>query len=197
MSQQLPSSDQVLVVIDLLEDYFDAQLWPNSSLPALRSQLAERANAVASVFRKSGRQVIWVRQEFEPDLVDAFPHMIRNDRAYTIRDTPGCQLLSELRVYESDRVLVKKRFSAFFGTELNSILIAMGAKDVYLAGITSSWCVRATATDAYQLGYNVHLVSDCMAGFDTAAHETSLSEMDGYIATCCRVDRIELAGDPS
>jgi len=67
----------------------------------------------------------------------------------------------------------------------------MGVSTVILAGITTPWCVRSTAVDAYQREFDVILASDCMAAFDEASHVESLTAMDGYIATSLRNAEIE------
>lgn len=171
-----------LVIIDLLGDFFDQVLWPQSDLPAQRAALVEGLRPALAWFRRHREPVLWVRQEFAPDLADAFPHMRRSGRAYTLRGTPGAQILPELEVRPAEPVLVKKRFSAFFGTDLEARLRALQATTVVLAGITTSWCVRSTATDAYQHDLEVLLYRDCLGGFQHEAHIRDLAAMDGYIA---------------
>ena len=171
-----------LIVIDLLEDYFDGNLWSRSQIPELRNHLVETTNELVRAFRDADQPIVWVRQEFEPDLSDAYPHMKSKGLRYTVRDTPGAQLLHELDVQARDRVIVKKRFSAFFNTDLSELLGKLNASRLFLAGITSSWCLRSTAVDAYQLGYEIVLVDECISGFTQDAHEAAMSEMDGYIA---------------
>ncbi|HKJ90008.1 MAG TPA: isochorismatase family cysteine hydrolase, partial [Oceanipulchritudo sp.] len=135
-----------------------------------------------AIFRKAGCPVFWVQQAFEADLSDAFPHMRRTGKRYTIRDTPGARVLHELDQRSSDPVVIKKRFSAFYGTDLREQLEARGIRTVCLAGITTSWCVRSTATDAYQADFRVVLCDRCMGGFRDADHRRDLAAMSGYIA---------------
>lgn len=179
MAAPVPTS---LLVIDLLNDYFDATLWPQSVIPAHRKMLVENTNALVAWCRGQGMPVIWVRQAFAPDLSDAFPHMRQTGRSYTVAGTRGAELLPELSVDTADRQVVKRRFSAFFDTTLHAILRAEGCRRVILAGITTAWCIRSTATDAYQHDYDVWLARDCMMGFTAADHRESLAAMDGFIA---------------
>src|ERR1035438_6444098 len=72
--------------------------------------------------RDASRPVIWVRQEFEPDLSDAFPEMKMKGIHIVIKGTAGSQIDSQLTTAPSDTVIVKKRYSAFFGTDLDEIL---------------------------------------------------------------------------
>lgn len=171
-----------LIVVDLLVDFFDPKLWPESPLPGMRTGLVEGLQPALAWFRKRGRPVIWVRQAFAPDLSDAFPHMRRTGRVYTIRGTAGAEFLPELDVRADEAVIRKTRFSAFFGTGLAELLAERGCESVVLAGITTSWCIRSTATDAYQHDLDVCLLRDCLGGFSREDHARDLAAMDGYIA---------------
>lgn len=92
--------------------------------------------------RQRDYPVIWVRQEFEPDLRDAFPEMISKNIRITIRGTDGCQIVSNLDVISSDAVVVKKRYSAFFGTGLDQTLLGLKPGGLVIAGINTHACVR-------------------------------------------------------
>src|SRR5262249_55798245 len=152
----------VLIVIDMLVDYFER-------LPALADQrrgLVGGINALTARFRGAGRPVVWVRQEFKADLSDAFLDMRRRGTRVTIEGTPGSRILPELVRAPDDPEIVKKRYSAFFGTDLDALLPALGARTLVLAGINSHACVRMTAIDAFQRDYDVILAADCIASYD-------------------------------
>jgi nicotinamidase-related amidase len=133
-------------------------------------------------FRRFGKPVIWVRQEFKPDLSDAFPVMRRRGISITIEGTHGCQLLPELEPGESDLVIVKKRYSAFYGTTLDDIMAHLRPRIVALAGINTHACIRMTAIDAYQRDYEVVVASDCVASHDADHERVSLRYLGGKIA---------------
>ncbi|MGH7595061.1 MAG: cysteine hydrolase family protein [bacterium] len=173
----------VLIVIDLVQDYFNPALWPNSRLPESRQRLVTATNELAALFRAKNFPIIWFRQEFAPDLSDAFLHMKQSGKLYAIRGKAGCQLLPELQVAPEDRILVKKRYSAFFQTELDAVLSHLQPHTLVLAGITTAWCVRSTAVDAYQRDYRVLLAQDAMAGFIERDHLESLNAMNELVGT--------------
>lgn len=173
----------VLIVIDLVQDYFNPALWPDSHLPEARQRLVAATNELTALFRAKEFPIIWFRQEFAPDLSDAFLHVKRSGKPYAIQGTAGCQLLPELRLAPEDRILVKKRYSAFFQTDLDAVLDDLQPKTLVLAGITTAWCVRATAVDAYQRDYRVLLAKEVMAGFTERDHLESLNAMNGLVAT--------------
>ncbi len=166
-----PSSRRhVLLVIDMLIDFFEQE----QRLAAIRAELGTRINALARAFRAQGQPIIWVRQEFRPDLQDAFLEMRQRNRRVTIAGTPGCLLLPELEREASDLEIVKKRYSAFFGTSLDELLARLEPSALVLAGINTHACVRTTAIDAYQRDYPVILATDCIGSYDREHHEVTL-----------------------
>jgi len=81
----------VLIVVDMLRDFLDR--WPAHA----RETLVQSTNELVAMMRSRGNPIIWVRQEFEPDLSDAFPEMRANNTRVTIKGTPGCQGRSTTR----------------------------------------------------------------------------------------------------
>jgi len=166
----------VLIVIDMLRDFLDT--WD----PSRRRGLVDATNELAATMRRLSLPVIWVRQEFEPDLRDAFPEMRAKNIHITIKGTPGCEIVPEINRGSSDTVIVKKRYSAFFGTELDEILRRLEPDAIMLAGINTHACIRTTAIDAYQRDWPVILASDCIDSYDREHHNISLKYMKNKIA---------------
>jgi hypothetical protein len=129
----MPAAKYLLLVIDLLNDYFRQQ----PRLAAQRGPLVAAVNRLAAAFRRAGQSVVWIRQEFAPDLSDAFLLMRREGLRITVAGTDGCELLPELERHASEKVLVKKRYSAFFGTDLDETLAAIRPVTLVLAGINT------------------------------------------------------------
>ena len=77
-------------------------------------------------------------------------------------------LLGELDSAPSDTVVIKKRYSAFFGTRLHEYLQEQGTRSVVVVGVNTHACVRTTAIDAYQHDYPVYVISDCVGPYDLA-----------------------------
>jgi nicotinamidase-related amidase len=165
-----------LVVIDMLRDFLDD--WE----PGRRKKLVGAVNELVDIARNSSVPVIWIRQEFEPDLSDAFAEMRSKGIRTVIRGTPGCEILSELDVAPSDAVIVKKRYSAFFGTDLDETLARLVLDTLILAGINTHACIRTTVIDAYQRDWPVVLAKDCVGSYDEEHHEISLRYMKDKIA---------------
>ena len=116
-------SQRCLLIIDMLNDFLD--MWPEAEA----ARLVQNTNRLVAAFRERGLPIIWVRQEFRADLSDAFLEMQDKSIAKTIENTPGAALHPELDWQAGDRVVVKKRYSAFFGTNLDALLEDLGAHE--------------------------------------------------------------------
>jgi len=167
-----------LIVVDMLNDFFER----SPVLAMQRSRLVVNTNLLVRTFRSAGLPVLWVRQEFDPDLHDAFREMRANKVSITIAGTAGCELLPELEHLPADPVIVKKRYSAFFGTDLDTRLSQFRPDVLVIAGVNTHACVRMTAIDAYQRDYNVIIAAECVASSDSEHHEVTLRNLDGNIA---------------
>ena len=173
-----------LIVIDMQNDFLE-RLEDDT-----RAALIFNTNQLIDVFRASGCPVIWVQQLLSPDLSDA-PLFIRDGRkSVVIEGTAGAQLHSDLARQDEDAVVVKKRYSAFFQTNLQRILSDLAPEQVTLAGVNTHACVRTTAIDAYQLDLRVLLASDCLASHDPEHGRISMAYMDGNIGMAVTNDQI-------
>jgi maleamate amidohydrolase len=75
-------------------------------------------------------------------------------------------------------VLTKRFASAFFGTELASLLAAAGRDCLIVTGASTSGCVRATALDALQHGYRPLVPREAVGDRNPDAHEANLYDID-------------------
>ena len=78
----------------------------------------------------------------------------------------------------NEPVLTKVFASAFFGTNLESILTSAGCDGVIVTGASTSGCVRATAVDALQHGYRVAVPREAVGDRNPSAHEANLYDID-------------------
>jgi nicotinamidase-related amidase len=177
----------VLIVIDMLNDFLAN--WE----PVRRQELVAAINELAQIMRGHSLPIIWVRQEFEPDLRDAFPEMRAKGIYINIKGTPGCEIVPELSPADADTVIVKKRYSAFFGTGLDEALGEFKPDSIILAGINTHACIRTTAIDAYQRDWPVVLALDCIDSYDREHHDVSLKYMKDKLAMVMTNREIESA----
>lgn len=87
------------------------------------------------------------------------------------------QFPEEFGVKPSDHIVVKPRFSAFFGTELDVLLRRLGVDTLLMAGTTTPNCIRTTAYDAIALEYNVAVARDCTSSATEEIQRVNLEDM--------------------
>lgn len=95
-----------------------------------------------------------------------------------------------LRPREDEIVLSKGKPSAFFGTELASILNYWQIDSLIVTGMVTSGCIRATVVDAFSLNYRVVVPIDAVADRSQISHRVSLIDMGAKYADLSTVDRI-------
>jgi len=165
-----------LLVIDVLNDFLSR--WE----PAKADRLVANTNELVGICRAADVPVIWVRQAFRPDLSDAFPEMRDKAISITIEGTWGAEIDARLDRRAADLEVVKKRYSAFFRTDLEETLSSRGVDEVILAGLNTHACIRMAAIDAYQRDLRVVIAADCIGSSDEEHAEVTMRYMDGKIA---------------
>ena len=166
-----------IIIIDVLQDFFR-----EGRLKQHRKKLVKSINELVSIGREKGLPLLWIRQEFKDDLSDAFLALRKSGNKITIENTEGCQLLPELNRQASDHEIVKKRYSAFFKTEMDGLLDKLEVDTLIIAGVNTHACIHMAAVDAYQRDYAVILAIDCIDSYDEAFHKASLHYLEKTIS---------------
>jgi ureidoacrylate peracid hydrolase len=85
--------------------------------------------------------------------------------------------------------VIKHRFSAFIGTDLDLILRSQGIKTIIMTGVATSGCVESTARDGFMMDYNLVFVGDCSAqGVSPGRQEMTLLNMSHWGDVCKAAD---------
>jgi len=96
---------------------------------------------------------------------------------HCIEGTPETEIIPELAKYPGE-IIPKRRYSAFFGTDLDSKLTALSPEKLIVCGVCTDICVLHTVADAINRGYQVEVPVDCVASFDERAHRFALEHME-------------------
>jgi nicotinamidase-related amidase len=178
-----PPAGWAILVVDMVGDMFS-----HETLSQQRPSLVSAINTLTEAGRKAGHLVVWIRQEHEADLSDAPLQFKRRGIHIAIAGTAGAELLPELNVSPRDHLVVKKRYSGFFRTDLDEYLRREQVGRLVIVGVNTHACVRMTAIDAYQLDYDVVIVRGCVGSYDQEHHDVSLRYVDGKIASVISLD---------
>ncbi len=94
--------------------------------------------------------------------------------------------------YRPDDMLIRKRrYSAFFSTELPILLKGLKAQTLILIGGLTDVCVHYTFADAHQSDFYTRVVEDCVIGSSLPAHNASLHAME-YLQSGARRTTAEI-----
>jgi nicotinamidase-related amidase len=124
-------------------------------------------------FRNAGRPVIYTRHVHHPDRMDAgimgwwWEGMCREG-------TPESEVHAHIAPLPDEKVVLKHRYSAFFDTELGTVLRCLKVEDLVIAGLMTNLCCESTARDAYYRDYRVFFPADATGTINEEMHLASL-----------------------
>jgi nicotinamidase-related amidase len=100
------------------------------------------------------------------------------------------ELVPELDEQASDHLVTKQCWGAFLGTGLDDYLRLRDVTQIVLTGVATSIGVESTARNAYDLGYNVTLVTDAMTDRDADAHHYSVEKIFPRLGETALTDEV-------
>ena len=106
-----------------------------------------------------------------------------------VRGTWDGQTIDELKPQEDDHVIIKRRDSAFQDTEIRLWLQSFGINVLVFCGVDTSICVETSIRDAFNLGYDIILISDATASGIKSHYETTLARVADYYGLQMNYDR--------
>ncbi len=171
-SIKLDARRTAVLVIDMLNDFCK----PGGAmvLPGYE-RLVGPQRAVIDAARRSGASVLFIADSHRPN--------VHQDREF-LKRTPHCiegswgaRVIDDLEPREDDIFVTKRRYSAFFNTDLDLTLRDLGVETVVVMGVVTNICVRSTVHDAFFHGYQVVVPEDCVAATGPREQESSLYDI--------------------
>lgn len=164
-------AEKAFVVIDMLNDFVQEQgaLYVGEAgrriIPVIARELAKA--------REEGWPVIYVcDQHREGDAeFEMFP-------PHCLAGSEGGKVCAELAPQAGDLVVPKRRYSGFYGTDLDLFLRERKIEELVLVGVCTNICVLYTAAEARMRNYKVTVLKEGVASFDEKAHHFALQEME-------------------
>jgi ureidoacrylate peracid hydrolase len=101
-------------------------------------------------------------------------------RPICIRGTWDADIVEDIKPLEDDHVVIKRRDSAFHDTEIGVWLRSIGVDTLIFCGIDTSICVETSLREAFNLGYDIILVSDATASSNRKHYESTLENVKEY-----------------
>jgi maleamate amidohydrolase len=146
--------------------------------------------------RKAGIPVLYTRYVVDPvnDDVGMFHRKIgagvgRGENLY-FAGTHSAEIVEELKPLPTEIVIDKKKFSAFFGTPLLSLLIDRRVDTLIIVGGSTSNCVRAAALDSTQYNYFTIVPEEAVYDRLLAVHKLNLFDINRSYGDVMPVDEV-------
>lgn len=175
----VPGARPALLMIDFARAYFAA----GSPLYAGVEAVRDVAAGVLAAARALGVPVLHTRVEYEPGGANGgvFYRKIAALRVFD-RGSPLGDFEPPLEPAPGEAVITKQYPSAFFGTDLDARLRALGIDTLVICGLSTSGCVRASAVDAICCGYVPLVVEDGVGDRLEAVHAANLFDLKAKTA---------------
>jgi len=146
-----------------------------------------QARKLVTAARAAGVPVIFIQEVHRPDMVDFGRELDGAEDVHCIEGKRSTEIAAEeVDFRPGDYFVPKRRYSAFYGTDLEILLKGLKAQTLILTGGLTDVCVHYTFVDGHQGDYYCRVVEDCVSGSSRAAHDASLNAMEYLQAGACR-----------
>jgi nicotinamidase-related amidase len=152
-----------LLVIDAQQSFKHRPYFSQAGMPAY---LAAQ-NAIIAHFEQSNRPIVRVFHSDGPDEVGN-PWSLSSGLVVP---------LAEVKTFSSALTITKNRHSAFVGTALPVWLTTNKLTDLFITGIRTEQCCETTTRHGFDLGYNMHFVTDATMTWDIPFMHSSGSQV--------------------
>lgn len=168
-----------LLIIDYVTGFTDPTCDLGSNFDAEVAATAE----VLEAARAADIPVIYTTVMYTKGMRDAGHFVAKAPALKNLEEgSPWTEIDPRLAPVRGDHVVVKKYASAFFGTNVGSLLTSTGRDTVIVTGCTTSGCVRASVVDALQYGFRTIVVREGVGDRAAGPHEANLFDMHAKYA---------------
>jgi nicotinamidase-related amidase len=167
-----------LIVVDIQRD--GAMPVEAAGIPRMDGfeQLVAGAERLVAAARQAAIPVIFFQETHRRSGVDFGRELDGTEGPHCVEGEEGTGLWPTLLPQETDYFIAKRRYSCFFGTDLEILLKGLGVSTVVLIGGLTDVCIHYTFADAHQSDYYARVVEDCVLGSSESSHAASLNAME-------------------
>lgn len=209
MREKAAPRHTALVVIDMQNDFI-----AHEGLLAREGRDVSQAQAMAhelpkllKAARDAGVFVVFVRNVYTTDnnfyLSDVWLEQAARKRLGGYTRIPVCaenswsgDFYGEVRPLPGEPIVTKHRYSAFYNTDLDTVLRANGIRTVVFTGVVTNVCVETSAREAFVRDYYVAVVKDGTAAYSQADHEMTLANIDRFFGEVTSIAELQSLWPP-
>lgn len=188
-------SKTALLIIDMQNDFLlpGCPLYVDGAMPTV-----PQIKKLLDYARSNGWIIIHVIREHDKNGINADKprrYLFENGmKGYCVAGTDGAQIIKELQPLEDEIIIKKTRNSAFFGTNLDSVLRRLEIRNVVISGTQYPNCIRGTATDAMSYDYDVTVVTDCCSAKTSEIASANITDMMNMGIKCISLEKLQKSG---
>ncbi|MCA9918043.1 MAG: cysteine hydrolase [Anaerolineales bacterium] len=182
MTTPLKPQQCAILVVDMLNDFFKEG---GEMVLAGGDVLYEPIERLTQAARQLKMPVFWLNQWLSPD--DA---LFKKRVVHCLKGSWGAKIVDDLTVADEDIIVPKRRYSGFFQTDLDLHLRERQIQQVVVTGVVTNICVRSTVNDAFFLGYDVFVPTDCVMATSDQLQEAHLYDIDTHYGTVLGLDEL-------
>lgn len=186
MIPTLNASSTALLIIDFQEDIFNG-----GALQTVGSaEVLPKAKKVLAATRTAGLPIIHTKEVHRKEMVDFGRELDGSEPIHCLETWSSTNFHPDLYPQDGEFTIAKRRYSAFFATDLDLLLRGLKVDTIVIMGTLTNVCVHYTSVDAHQHDYFFHVIEDCCMGSDWDAHWAALNAMK-YLQRQSRITHLE------
>jgi nicotinamidase-related amidase len=188
---KLDKANTALLVIDMQNEFVEKGAHYTAYPTSI--DIIPNIDRILSLAREHKMPVIWTQSDhsfpYGGLMLKKYPPIAqekvlwRNTRSFEIFTNMTQPLANEYRV-------VKHKYDAFFGTDLDLILRNLKIESLVITGIATDVCCESTARSAFFREYQVAFISDATSTFDPEAHKATLKVINLFFGRVMTTDEV-------
>ena len=172
--QPKPEHRLALLLVDVDNAFFD----PRGAFHYLEAeQVLRPLQELLAAARAAGRLVVHAREWHRPDLGDFETQKLPT---HCVRDEFDALPFPGFEERPGEPVVHKRRYSAFFATDLALLLREQAVERLFVAGVKTNVCIRATVQDAFAHGFRPSVARETVNSNRPHLHAASLEDIERY-----------------
>lgn len=184
----------VLLVIDIQKGAFMEKKAGIDHMDGYAENM-RRARSVVDAAHETGIPVIFIQEIHRRDMVDYGRELDGSEDIHCMEGEPGTPVaFEEMGRQPQDYFIHKRRYSVFFGTEMEILLKGLKAETLIMIGGLTDVCVHYSFADGHQHDYYCRVVEDCVGGSSQDAHNASLAAME-YLQEGARISAEDIIAE--
>lgn len=183
---RLEAGESALLVIDMQKFFLDPQ---SPTFTCGGQAILPNVKMLVDAFRAAKRPVIFTRHVHRADGSDTGIMGWWWD-GMSVEGSPESEIHNSLAPLPGEPVILKRRYSSFYNTDLETLLRGLRVGDLVITGVMTNLCCETTARDAYMRDYRVFIPADATGSVSEEMHVASLLNLAFGFAYVTTADAI-------